>query len=266
MKIVILLLLGTIWLTGMSQHAKLPREIELILKYAQRSDYPEVFNNNPYQLRPIDWQIIDIDNDGVTEVFLQTFPHYRQSPTITIYQINAKDTVTRITEGLAPGRLIPLNLEDDYIDPHTTASAVDMMVDNANPKKMRVLAKSSLKFGMSPVLYKNFIHTDKRDGKPTYLDLSHLDYKSEKSCKNFQFSKPAAIIAGPIKDKTEQYFMALVDDEIYCYAIHGFTTDGLIDKELVVIQKPTDLKNLTVDNGFIKYLTHKGKKKELKLE
>lgn len=261
------ILLIIISLTVLGQdNDQIPRELELIFKYVQKNDYPEVFNNNPYQLRPVDWQIIDIENDGVIEVFLQTFPHYRQSPTITIYQIDSRDTVTRITEGLAPGQLIPLIPEDDYIDPHTTGSAVDMMIDSPDIEKMRVLAKSSLKFGMSPVLYKNFIHTDKRDGKPTFLDLSYLNYKDENSCENFQFSKPTAIVAGKIKDRKEKFFLALVDNEIYCYKIKGFTTDSWINKELNIIEKPIDFKSFVVIDGFVQYLTLKDEKKEFKIK
>lgn len=266
MRTIISFLLTTLSLTALGQdNFQIPRELELIFNYAKKNDYPEVFNNNPYQLRPVDWQIIDIDNDGVTEVFLQSFPHYRQSPTITIYQIDSKDTVSRITEGLAPGTLIPLNPENDYFDSHTTGTAIDMHLDNADSEKMRLFAKSSLKFGMSPVLYKNFIHTDKRDSKPTFLDLSHLDYKNDKSCENFQFSKPTAIVAGSVQGKREKCFLALVGDQIYCYAIKGFTVDSWIEKDLTTIKKPADFKSFVVDNGQIKYLTYKDEKKELKI-
>lgn len=266
MRVITSIILTTIWFTGFGQDSfQMPRELELIFEYAQKNDYPEVFKNNPYQLRPVDWQIIDIDNDGVTEVFLQVYTHYRQSPTITIYQIDSIDTVTRITEGLAPGSLIPLNPEDDYLDSHTTGTAIDMQLDNLEMKKMRAFAKSSLKFGMSTVIYKNFLHTDKRDGKPIFLDLSHLDYKNENNCENFQFSKPTSIVAGSVNEKKEKYFFALVSDEIYCYAIKGFTTDSWIDKELTIIKKPKNFKTFIIDNGQVKYLTLKNKKKNLKI-
>lgn len=240
-----------------------PREVELVFEYLQQHDYPEVFNNQPYQFRPVAWQIIDVDGDGVMEVFLQSFPHYRQSPTITIYQVDSKGSVSRLVEGLAPGPLVAVKEEDDYFDPHTTGTAMDMQLNHADPEKMKIFAKSSLKFGMSPVLYKNFIHTDKREGRPTFIDLSYTSYKEENACENFQFSSPDALAAGLLKGKKERCFIALVGEELYCYAIKGITDDGWLDKELVIIKKPADFKEFAVAGGNILYVTHTGKKKEL---
>lgn len=259
-------MLALVGIPGFCQeNVQLPRELELIFNYVKESDYPELFNGDPYQVRPIRWQIIDIDGDGVTEVFLQTFPHYRQSPTITIYQIDANNKVSRITEGLAPGPLIALDPEDDYFDTHTTGTAIDMQIDNSAYEKMRALAKSTLKFGMSSVIYKNFLHSDKRDGKPVFVDLSHLEYKADNSCSNFQFSQPAAIAAGQVKGKQENYFMAVVGNEIYCYAIKGFTADGWLDKTVSILKKPSDFKEFVIDKGQVKYMTQKGGSKDLKI-
>ena len=66
-------------LIAKGQDNNFPKEINLVFDYLLKKDYPELFGDQSFQFRPIDWQIIDIDDDGVTEVFLQTFPHFRQS-------------------------------------------------------------------------------------------------------------------------------------------------------------------------------------------
>ena len=243
-----------------------PKEINMVFDYMINHDFPELFNDKPFQFRPIRWVIIDIDNDGTTEVFLQTYPHYRQSPTITIFQIDRQDSIKRITEALAPGHLLEISPDHDYFDTHTTGTAVDMQIGSNDPKKLKVFALSSLKFGMSPVLYKNFIHTDKRDGNPTFLDLTYLDdFNTENSCANFQFSFPDNIIAGSIDDSNNKYFIAQVKNELYCYKITGFDENGWIKKQITIIDLPRDFKEFQIVDEKVKYISKKGKFKNLKI-
>lgn len=243
-----------------------PKEVNLVFDYMINKDFPELFNDKPFQFRPVRWAIIDIDDDGVTEVFLQTFPHYRQSPTITIYQVDKIDSVKRITEAFAPGHLIEVSQKQDYFDTHTTGTAVDMQLGSNDPEKLKVFAKSSLKFGMSPILFKNFIHTDKRDGDPIFLDLTYLnDYPTENSCANFQFSFPDNIVAGKIDGKKYKFLIAQVKDELYCYEIVGIDDNGWIEKQITVIDLPKDFKEFHVTDDEINYLSKKGKVKSLKI-
>lgn len=236
------------------------------MDYMLEKDYPELFNNNPFQFRPISWQITDIDNDGNTEVFLQTFPHFKQSPTITIFKIDKSDSISRIIEGLAPGHLIPLSKEDDYLDPHTTGTAIDMQPNPNDPKTYRILAESSLKYDMSVVLYKNFIHSDKRDGRAIFIDLMYLDdFPAENTCADFQFSKPEQIIAGKVKGYKNNFFIAKVDKELFCYEIIGFKELDFIHKNIFIIDVPKDFKQLYIEQGFLKYENEKGQLIDLKL-
>ncbi len=243
-----------------------PKEIDLVFDYMINKDFPELFNNQPYQFRPVRWTIIDIDDDGVTEVFLQTFPHYRQSPTITIYQIDQQDSVSRIVEAFAPGHLIKVSPEGDYFDAHATGTAVDMQIETHGSDKLKMVAKSSLKFGLSPILFKNFIHTDKRDGDPYYLDLTYLDdYAEANSCANFQFSFPDNIIAGKIAGQANKYFIAQVNDELFCYEIQGFDEHGWIKKQITVMNLPKGFKEFQVINEEIHFMSLKGKIKNFKI-
>lgn len=243
-----------------------PKEVKLAFDYLTNKDFPESFNRISHQFRPVAWVINDIDNDGITEVFLQTFPHYRQSPTITIFQIHKLDSVSRITEGLAPGHLIPISPVDNYIDTHTTGTAIDMQLGGSNPDKVSIFADSSMEHGRSLVLYKNFIHTDKRDGKPTLLDLRYLnDFIQENTCENFQFAQPESIAAGKISGKANKFFIAQVGDQLFCYEIKGFEANGLIDKMVTIRDKPMDFKRFKEEGGFIKYETFSGDLKSVKI-
>jgi len=248
-----------------AQNPQFPKEINLVFDYLIKKDYPEVFNKKSYQFRPVNWQIVDIDNDGTIEVFLQTFPHYTQSPTITIFKIDKNDSVTRVVEGFAPGHLIPLSDEDDYFSPHSTGTALDAQLESPNPEKLLLFGKAGLRFGMSCVLYKNFVHSDKRDSK-TFLDLSYLDdYPNENSCASFQFSKPEEIAAGSIKGKSNKYFIARIANDLFCYEIKGFENDGLINKTVTIVKAPSDLVKLVVEGGFIKYSTKFSKLADLEM-
>jgi hypothetical protein len=118
-KTTLYFLLPFVWLSANGQRI-IPKEVNLVFEYLKHHDYPEQFNGKSYDARPVDWQVIDIDDDGTLEVFLQTLPHYLQTPTITIFQIAKNDSVTRIVEGLVPGRLLPLaENRDYYFDPHS---------------------------------------------------------------------------------------------------------------------------------------------------
>lgn len=238
-----------------------PKELNLVLEYIKRSDYPEVFDQQ-YQVRVRGLAIEDIDGDGTTEVFLQTFPHYRQSPTITIYQVDKLDSVKRLTEGLAPGKLVPLDAKDDYLDSHVLGKGIDLVLGDGDISKMVLFAKSSLTSKMSAVVYKTFVHTDTREGKPVYIDLSYLDCK-ENTCENFQFQKPAYIVTGTLPGNKDKSLLVRVGDEIYKYAIKAITADGFLERTVWVEKVPTDFSEFVVEEGMIRYRTIDGRTKHL---
>ena len=243
----------------------MPKEVTLVFDYLVNIENPEYFGETHLQPRPIRWSVIDIDDDGIIEVFLQTFPHFRQSPTITIFQIHKNDSVGRIVEGFAPGHLIPLSIEDDYYDSHTTGSAIDMSIDNNDQSKIRTVGETSLNWGMSVVLYKNFIHTDQREAGMIFIDLLYLnDYSSENTCENFQFSMPDEIAAGTVKNISNKCFIARVGEELFCYEISGFKESKFVNKEVTIMKLPNGFERLEIVEGRIMYVNNKGKLLELK--
>jgi hypothetical protein len=262
-KMSLYFVLPFIWLSASGQRI-IPREINLVFNYLKHQDYPEKFNDKSFQVRPVDWQIIDIDDDGTLEVFLQTFPHYLESPTITIFQIAKNDSVTRILEGLVPGRLLPLGENRDYyFDPHTTGTALDSHVEKGDSLAHQKFAHALIGRGMSAIIYKNFIHADHRNGA-VFVDLRYLGaFDKPGTCQNFQFAKPDEIIVGRVNGSYHNNFVARVDNELFCYEITGFV-DGIYLKKRVRIRRTaSDFEVLVIDSGFIKYRTTSGEIKEL---
>lgn len=165
-------------------------------------------------------------------MFLQTFPHYTQSPTITVFQIDASDSVSRFIEGFAPGPLVAYSKEDDYMTPHSTGTGIDAKVNSEKPDALTKFAEVSMKRGFSVVVYKTFIHMDKKKSK-TFIDLSDLsEFSADGSCAKFQFSKPEKIVAGKIKDNPGNFFIAKVGSELYCYQIQKLNYKGMIDNKI----------------------------------
>ena len=83
-----------------------PTELKAVLNYAVDGNSPEVVNGVAYPMRVRGSVGLDIDSDGAKMVFVWTEPHFRQSPTITIYRVWPDGRVTRAVEGLAPGELV----------------------------------------------------------------------------------------------------------------------------------------------------------------
>ena len=87
-------------------------------------NFPELFGEAYYRVKVKAAQVVDLDGDGITEVIVGLTPHYRQSPTIIIFQL-IDGQVHRVKEGLAPGPL--QHVSGNYIDSHTVeASGVDI--------------------------------------------------------------------------------------------------------------------------------------------
>ncbi|SNT40866.1 hypothetical protein SAMN05421640_0016 [Ekhidna lutea] len=240
--------------------SQFPTEIQQVFKYILEEEYLEQFDTLAYQFRPRDWEIIDIDQDGTTEVFLWIYPHYNTSPTIVIYQLT-NDGVNRIKEGLAPGPLVPRN--DEYYSFHNIGSGVDFTIDKAKPGADSIMAVSSIKMKSHITRYKNFIHFDKQIDSGGYLDMTHQDeFNDELSCANFQISTPDNITSGKIGEAN--FFVAHVGELLYRYEISGFNDTGLLNKRITIEKIPNNFGELTNKNGVVGYLNSKGKFIELK--
>jgi hypothetical protein len=242
------LLLGTMIAPAVRQEPN-PR-LEALKKYILEKDYPEVFGDADYKTRIEDVLDVDIDNDGSKEFVVQYFPHYRQSPPIVIYKVNANLEVKKVTEGLAPGPLQPLS--GDYLDSHSLGMAIDM----ENPGKKTTpedLFRTFTKNGMNGfVAYDQFFHIDGRKGSLSYIDMTGVSVPMGKhDCSGFEFSRVKQIAAGgPKEDPTRNYLAAWVGDEIWVYLIRGISQDGMLDKQLWAIKAPKGFEGFEPGQGL----------------
>ena len=86
-----ILLLG--WSDAVSQTPAVSPVAAAIEKYVLETEYPEEFDDVLYRVRAENLVIADIDGDGRQEAIAHYIPHYRQSPTIVIYQVARDMTV-----------------------------------------------------------------------------------------------------------------------------------------------------------------------------
>ncbi|HMQ01072.1 MAG TPA: hypothetical protein PKC24_14925 [Cyclobacteriaceae bacterium] len=244
-----------------------PPEINLVLDYLLKEDYPEVINAQNLKLRPVRWAIFDVDNDGNTEVFLQILPHYMQSPAILVFSIFEKDSVVSITEALAPGRMVPVYKKELFIDTHTTGVAADLQIENTDREKLKAIVNASLKFGLSVIVFKNFIHTEKRDSKPFFVDATHLYYPNKaNACTDWQIALPQSIAAGKVKGRKKNVFIAFSEGEFFCYEISAIHEGKYIEKHLSILPAPKLFSHFEMERDQIKYRDAMGNLHDLKLK
>lgn len=245
MRRVILLLL--IW-SGWALPSNYPPEIIALQDYLLHQDYPELFGDKAYRLEIRNILISDVDGDGYTEMVVHYQPHYRQSPTIVFYQLSGNFEVTRVIEGLAPGKLVPVSKQ--YNDSHMVGSGIDFTGSDSTGSSSftrETLVKFLQLNGFGNyVLYQNFVHVDGRShtSGPTFVDMEHLIQSEDTvDCEYFEF-EPVREISMAVADGI-QYLAAWVGSQLYLYHIAGFTEQGLIDKEWAEYSVPNDF------SGFV---------------
>ena len=229
-----------------------PPDVQAVFRYLLADDVPEQYGNLKPKLRPQDYEIVDIDQDGTREVFFWSAPHFHQTAPILIYQIANNGAAKRVTEGLAPGPLVATT--GDKADSHRTGFAADEKKPSTSPGALSLMVKSFVRFRMQVVEYKHFYHTGRAGDAGGYLDMTHQSHLTEEdrnSCRDFQLSDTNAISSGRIGDSDHPYFVALARNTIEIYRIRGIDRFGFLDKTIWRIDKPADF------NGFAKGVDQK---------
>lgn len=244
------------------------QDLTAVTNFMLTKDYPEFFGDKPYHIKIEDIFDADVLNDGTHDVVVHVIPSYRQSATILIYEIVADGGIRRITEGLAPGPLVPVT--GDYIDSHTLGEGVDLTAgdkQNDTSARQKLIEVGLKQFG-GFVSYKNFFHADGRKGPAWYLDMSDVDSPLEgKTCGNFEFSPVDAVVAGKISGADEGiYLVAKVGKQLYIYLING-SKDGIyLNKKLLIVPLPNDFSGFVEgEPSTVQYNTADGQKKNLSI-
>ncbi len=260
---------AVLFLAAYAAHADVsvaPHELDLIKGYMLNKDYPEKFGDKSYHVEINDVIVAPILNDGSRDVVVRVTPTYRQSATILIYEIGADDSVSRVTEGLAPGPLVAVS--GDYIDSHTLGQAFDVLAPNEakNPGARAKIMASGLENLGGFVAYKNFFHGDGRNGPTWFLDMSDADSPlMGDNCEGFEFSRVDAIAAGQLDGGGKQtYLVARVGKQLYFYLIAGLRDGKFLNKKTWNTAVPDDFKTFTRrDPSPITYITQDGQTKLL---
>jgi len=242
------------------------KNLSLVMKYFMEVEYPELFDDNPYKIQFLDIQFDDVDSNGIQDIFVLTYPHYHQSPPITIFQKVNSDSIYRITESLSPGVLEPVTR--DYLDCHTIGFGVDLQIQDTSKVSNKNFVDAALSQGMNVVRYKNFYHLDKREGFGIYTDMSHQEKYSDKdNCSEFQFSKVDRILLGKVKGCLGKCLCAFTNNDITVYENISIRSGKYIDKKIHIIPMPDDIDNILLnDSGIVSLHKKNGSIIELHIE
>lgn len=244
----------------------LPGEVGQVIEYIMKNDYPEVYKEKEYRFRLRGYEVIDIDDDGITEIILMTHPHYHQSPSILIYQLR-DEKVVRVTEGLAPGPLVPV--DGEFLDCHTLGLGIDVTLASKNNRPIdmeKVITKMIEEKGGQIVVYNRFIHIGTAAGSSSLVDMRHQkNFSNQETCEKFQFSVPEDFKAGFLQGQGKKKFLVFkVGIMLYAYIIK-IRRDGLLDKEIREFPLPGDFVSFDRRSSMIGYITKAGKPVKLVL-
>ena len=223
-------------------------QVEAVRRYLLTEDYPEAFKDREsYRVRIQNLIVADIDYNGTADVVVLFNPHFRQSPTIAIFQIDKEFSVRRTFEGLAPGPLAPVS--GQYLDSHTLGMAVDIRVavkpgaKPVNPKNLIEAARKTQMRGL--VQYRNFFHADMREGVGSYVDMTHVDVPGqEQTCNHFEFSPVDSIAIGSVwSNDPSLHLAARVENAIYLYKIGRIDEQGFLEKQVWITKLPPDFQS-----------------------
>ena len=206
----------------------------------------EVFGKYSGKVRVRELEQLDVDGDGVPEVFVWIEPSFRQTPTILVYAYTTAGA-RPFVQALVPGRL--RRLSGRLQDSHTLGRAVDMTVGHGEPFDTVKFIGVAVERGMSLVGYRGFFHADMRDGFVTFVNLFDRAFPTADTatCNNFEFSHIDGMLAGRLAgDTVSRYLVALTDSDITIYRFRGLGPRGTFNVQSWMVPRPSTTAALTL--------------------
>lgn len=213
--------------------------VERFQQYLLEEDYPEVFGDVRYRVGIEHLFTADIDGNGTIDLVSQTTPHFRQSATILIYTTDADGRISRVSEGLAPGPLVPVS--GAHLDSHTLSEAADVTIGSGSDEDAESFFASAFDSFGGIVAYDGFLHVDNRVTEtPYFIDMRHADLPDgDIDCEHFEFSAVDETAVGRVPGFSDHaVIVARVGTLLYLYRINAIGPAGRIDRTLRVITLP----------------------------
>lgn len=219
------------------------RAIELVVKYLQKVEPLEAYEKKAPQQRVRASEVIDLDSDGIQEVFLLLDPHYSQTPTLFGYQVTASGEVMRLLEAFAPGPLIaraPTTRKT-----HQEKTSVDMRWPSITVSERELLVRNSVWIRSHVLEFRDYLHTDHASDEGYYVDLTTYPLvagSDSLKCAEYQFSRADALYSGRNQRTGKPTLIARVGSKLYGYTCEGIVDRWLINRQTVTAPVPDDFK------------------------
>lgn len=216
-----------------------PRPDPLVVA-ALAADRIEVFDSAVGHPKLVKAVPMELNGDTIPEWAVAIQPDFRQTPTILIYRRGSDGALVRIVEGLAPGRLVPV--DGSQRDTHTFGVGVDFTPESTGtPLDTTNLMRMANRTGLSIVGYGTFFHADMRS-RTTYVIRNSgktVPADTSLSCAHFQFAPVLDLAYGTLRgDPANRYLVALTPGQITLYRFSALSADGWIEKRTIVRDVP----------------------------
>jgi len=211
----------------------------------------EAIGGRPGHVSIREIRLLDVNGDGYPEAFVSIEPKFRQTPTILVYSFDAKGP-HRLLEALVPGNLVPIS--GRFEDPHSYRVAIDMHMQRSGTGSTAKMVEAAISSQLSLVEYKDFMHSDMRQGFISYVDLSdrRVPNPQELSCQDFEFELVESLATGTLDgDPVAKYVAAMTEGAISIYRITGIRKNGMLDKRVVILTRPADSEGLATDSAGV---------------
>ena len=175
---------------------------------------------------------LDLGGDSIPAIAAILRPAFRQTPTIIFFRRLGADSLERLTEGLAPGALIPVN--EGQQDSHVLRVGVDFTPEtHGGPYDTLAMIRTALHTGFNVVVYRTFIHVDQRHGQHFFVLMTDHTLPPDDSltCQEFRFGEVLEAKYGHLPGGGGTNFLVVrTPGEVTIYTFLGVTPDGWIAK------------------------------------